>query len=308
MRARGPLTAAGAPRRPRRRAPRPARRAHGAAGASRPSSSGRGCRLGRPGGGLSRVMPRPSASFTLQQTVPTGFSSLPPSGPAMPVIATAVSARSGAAPLGHRVGHGLGDRAVLLDQRGVHAQQLHLRLVGVRHDPARHVRGRPRALGQARRQEPCGARLRSGDPAAREQLQPPGRRCSSRPRRRSRAPWRSRDDLEQLRRRRAARIRLEANDHLDLAPPQAGGDLELPEAVDALLRIAQRVREAGLRHPEDAAPSVAVLRPAGDRLLDAVGRHRGAPHRLELARRSRQHHDRRRRRERPRPAPSPPGR
>src|SRR5918995_1888142 len=45
-----------------------------------------------PGSSTVRVIERPSVSCTLQQTVPTGFSSLPPSGPAMPVTATAVSA------------------------------------------------------------------------------------------------------------------------------------------------------------------------------------------------------------------------
>ena len=45
-----------------------------------------------PGRRSVRVIPPPSAVLTLQQTVPTGFSSVPPSGPAIPVIATAVSA------------------------------------------------------------------------------------------------------------------------------------------------------------------------------------------------------------------------
>ena len=45
-----------------------------------------------PGSRTVRLRPRPSSSCTLQQTVPTGFSSLPPSGPAIPVMATAVSA------------------------------------------------------------------------------------------------------------------------------------------------------------------------------------------------------------------------
>jgi hypothetical protein len=45
-----------------------------------------------PGSRTVRVVARPSASRTLQHTVPTGFSSVPPSGPAIPVIATAVSA------------------------------------------------------------------------------------------------------------------------------------------------------------------------------------------------------------------------
>src|SRR6476646_11956682 len=45
-----------------------------------------------PGNNNVRVVVPPSLSFTLKQTVPTGFSALPPPGPAIPVIAIAVSA------------------------------------------------------------------------------------------------------------------------------------------------------------------------------------------------------------------------
>ena len=45
-----------------------------------------------PGNCSERITVTPSASRTQNQTVPTGFSGVPPSGPATPVIATAVSA------------------------------------------------------------------------------------------------------------------------------------------------------------------------------------------------------------------------
>jgi SHS family lactate transporter-like MFS transporter len=41
---------------------------------------------------MVRVTVSPSVSFTVKQTVPTGLSSVPPPGPAIPVIAIAVSA------------------------------------------------------------------------------------------------------------------------------------------------------------------------------------------------------------------------
>ena len=47
--------------------------------------------LRSPGIRTSRASVAPSARFAHQQTVPTGFSSVPPSGPAIPVIAIATS-------------------------------------------------------------------------------------------------------------------------------------------------------------------------------------------------------------------------
>ncbi len=55
----------------------------------------------------------------------------------------------------------------------------------------------------------------------------------------------------------ALRIRLETRDDLDLAPPQAGGDLERREPHPGGVRGAQRVRDLRLRQPEqphDLAP------------------------------------------------------
>ena len=45
-----------------------------------------------PGTGMHRTIPGPSVNITANHTVPTGFSAVPPPGPATPVIATAVSA------------------------------------------------------------------------------------------------------------------------------------------------------------------------------------------------------------------------
>jgi hypothetical protein len=45
-----------------------------------------------PGSWTVRSTRSPSTCATLRQTVPTGFSALPPSGPAIPVIPTPISA------------------------------------------------------------------------------------------------------------------------------------------------------------------------------------------------------------------------
>ena len=115
-----------------------------------------------PGSRRVRVSVEPSASFTVKQTVPTGFSGVPPPGPAIPVIATAVSApKRCSAPVGHRLGDGFGHRAVCFDQGGVDAEQLGLRLVGI---------GSPRRRSRSRT-----------NPAGRSAAPPPARRCRIRP-------------------------------------------------------------------------------------------------------------------------------
>ncbi len=45
--------------------------------------------MSRAPGKLMRLLVTPSALATASQTVPTGLSGVPPSGPAMPVTATA---------------------------------------------------------------------------------------------------------------------------------------------------------------------------------------------------------------------------
>ncbi len=89
--ARGRRTAASAGLRPRGRR---ARAGRGAGGAARRSSSGRGRRRGTPGRLILRSMREPPRSATEIQTSPTGFSSVPPSGPATPVMPTPRSASS----------------------------------------------------------------------------------------------------------------------------------------------------------------------------------------------------------------------
>ena len=63
-------------------------------------------------------------------------------------------------------------------------------------------------------------------------------------------------------------VGLVAGDDLHLAAPQAGGDLEPLETVDALLGVAQRVGEPGLGQTEHPDRLLAVRRAVGDRLLD----------------------------------------
>ncbi len=70
-----------------------------------------------PGSTSVLVSDRPSASWTLKHTVPTGFSGLPPPGPAMPVVEIGgVGAEAPQGAGGHRLGDGLGHRAVLGDE------------------------------------------------------------------------------------------------------------------------------------------------------------------------------------------------
>ena len=64
------------------------------AGASQPSWRDRGRRRGTPGRLIERVSAAPCGPATLSQTRPTGFSSVPPPGPATPVTPTPTSAPS----------------------------------------------------------------------------------------------------------------------------------------------------------------------------------------------------------------------
>ena len=112
---------------------------------------------------------RPSGAASATKTSPTGFSGVPPPGPAIPVIATAyvVPARRARA-LGHRARARLAHGAVLAQELLAHAEQLHLRLVRVGDEAAVEVL---RRAGDA--VIICATRAR---------------RCSSRPWRAS--PWR----------------------------------------------------------------------------------------------------------------------
>ena len=200
-----------------------------------------------------------------------------------------LEARQGA--VRHRLRHLERDRPVALDQRRVHAEQLGLGLVRVAHDAAGEVLRRPGPLGQARGQQAPGARLRtaaqrpdSSSATWSSMVEP-----STENRERS---WRSRDQLAHRVPGRLRR-RLPARHDLDLRPPQAGRDLELREALDGALGDAQRLGDLRLRDAEQPQRLLAVLRPPADRLLEEAGLHRLRPHRVQLARRSREHDDRR---------------
>ena len=228
-----------------------------------------------PGSRTVRVSAWPPASFTLQQTVPTGFSSVPPSGPAMPVIATAVSAskRLSAPPPSLR--DWLGNRAVPLDQRGSTPSSSTFASFARDHSPPRTTRSPP--LGEL-----CGEQPRGQDSAV--AMRRPARQLGdlvvhARPvlgedLARVALVQQSQERLVD----RGGR-RLQARDHLDLAAPQAGRDLEPLETVDALLRVAQRVRQPGLGEPEHPhrGPGGIPSSPAASRTgsLATAVRHRG---------------------------------
>ena len=124
-----------------------------------------------PGSSMVRVKGGAPALATVKQTVPTGLSGVPPSGPAIPVMAIAVSAlETPQRTRGHRLGNRFRHRAVLGDQGRIHAQHFGFGLVGVDHRAAHHVGRRPGPVGQPCRDHARGARLRGRDPAAGEQL------------------------------------------------------------------------------------------------------------------------------------------
>ena len=82
-----------------------------------------------------------------------------------------------------------------------------------------------------------------------------------------------------------------AGDHLDLAAAQAGGDLQRGEFRDALFGLAQGFGQTGLRQPEHSDGVLAIDSSPGDGVLHVGCLHRGLPHRLQFARRTRQHDD-----------------
>ena len=67
-------------------------------------------------------------------TVPTGFAAVPPSGPAIPSVASAcIEFRPISRGFGHDSGHRFADRAFLLDQRLIHTKDIRLRCVCIGH-------------------------------------------------------------------------------------------------------------------------------------------------------------------------------
>ena len=70
-------------------------------------------------------------------------------------------------------------------------------------------------------------------------------------------------------------------------------DFKKLEPVDVLLCLTQRLGQPRLGQPEHPHHLLAVRGSAGDRALYRLGFHGERPHRLQLARRTGQHHDRR---------------
>src|SRR5678816_4524021 len=99
-----------------------------------------------------RLLRTPSAVAIAKHTSPTGFSGVPPSGPAMPVVATATSTpRAFLAPAAIY-------RAVARERVGRHAEEASLDVVRVRLDAAAEVPGAAGHVGDAVSDEPAGAR------------------------------------------------------------------------------------------------------------------------------------------------------
>ena len=106
------------------------------------------------------------------KTNPTGFSSVPPPGPARPRWSRGRSRRRAAGhPLSHGRGHLGAHRPVLRQQLRRHAQHLRLHLVAVRRHSAEEVVAAARHVGETLAHQPAGARLghRDGEPALQQQ-------------------------------------------------------------------------------------------------------------------------------------------
>ena len=106
----------------------------------------------------------PLGPATHKCTRPTGFSALPPPGPAIPVMPTPMSApQPGPGPLGQRAGDLGADRADPLDQLGRHTGQIMFGLVGIDHQSAQHVGRRAGQIGQPAGEQAGRARLGGRD-------------------------------------------------------------------------------------------------------------------------------------------------
>ena len=161
-------------RRQRRLGRRAAQHARGSCRAP-PGSPGTSPARGRPGTRSVRHAASATARRPRCTTVPTGFSGVPPPGPAMPVIADA-DVGAGALRGSRRPSprHRLAHRAVLGDERCRHAEQIGLGVVAVGRRP------------RDRRTPSCRARRSAATSAARRCTTRPRRSCS--PRSRSRSP------------------------------------------------------------------------------------------------------------------------
>ena len=136
----------------------------------------------------------PFGPATATCTVPTGFSGVPPVGPAMPVMPTPqVAPKRSRMPRGHRDGHRLGDFAVLANERRIDAGERGLRRAGVADAAAEEVGGAAGDVGDAGAEEAAGAGFGDGQglaarAAATRRRRSPACRRRSRRRARRRSP------------------------------------------------------------------------------------------------------------------------
>ena len=145
---------------------------------------------------------------------------------------------------------------------GVDVEHARLGLVGVGHHPTRDVRRGTRYVGEPRRDQARRARLCGRDAAARQQR---GNLIVD-PRtvfRKDLARMAFAQHVHQLGVHRCC-IGLVARDDLELSAPQAGGDLEPIETVDARLRRRAATRRGPTRAARTSAPSPAGT-PSGPR-------------------------------------------
>ena len=108
---------------------------------------------------ISRATVAAPALAQANQTRPTGFSAVPPSGPATPVTLTATSARGFERTLRHRPRRRLADRPVRPNRLGRNAQQVFFGFVGIDHEAALDDRGRAGDFREEPRDEAAGATI-----------------------------------------------------------------------------------------------------------------------------------------------------
>ncbi len=243
-----------------------------------------------PGSSTRRVSRAPPRRQTEKHTVPTGLSGVPPSGPAIPVIPIPTSASNRDSCAGsERLGHLRRHRTEPRDQTRIHPGERDLGLVRVDDDPAGEIGRGARQLGQPRRHQAAGARLRDRDHPPRRQRR--HLRVDRRPvAREQQLAVPLRDEVDQRRVRRLA-SRLVPRRDLDLAAAQAGRDLERLERHTRLLGRAERVRDLGLGQPVQAHDPAQVRPRARDRRAERAGPDGLRPHLVELARRAGEHDD-----------------
>ncbi len=173
------------------------------------------------------------------------------------------------------------------DQLGRHPEDVGLGLVGIGDDAPGEIGRGPGRLGEPRRELAGRARLRERDPApVAEQL---GHLLVDRGAvaAEDEAAVALQDPGDQ---RLAGLVAPGAVAHVDLQLPaaQAGRDLERRE-VDVGADLAQRLGDLRFRHPEQAHRLRPVRLGARQHRLHPGGREHRLPHRVQLARRAREH-------------------